>query len=118
MEVKQPEERSLVLVRGGRPVSLGHLAPGDPPAAPSGLTTTAMARSRLFATELRLTLLGRALRWRLRPADVLYAVAFVLGQLAAMTVRGDRERLHLLVEQVYRQVRDAAEQAFEPGEAP
>ena len=118
MEVKPPEERSLVLVRRGRPASMSHLGPGTPPGAPSGPTTVAMARSSLFATELRLTLVGRAVRWRLRPADVLYAVAFVLGRLAATAVRGDRERLDLLVEEVHRQVRDTAEQAFEPREAP
>ena len=116
MEVKPPGERSLVLVRRRQPASMSHLAPGA--RAPSGLTTVAVARSSLFATELRLTLVGRALRWRLRLADVLYAVALVLGRLAATAVRGDRERLDLVVEEVHRQVRDAAEQAFEPREAP
>jgi hypothetical protein len=114
MELKPPEERSLVLVRGNRSASMDQCAL---PRALSGLFTTTTARS-LFATELRLTLVGRALRWRLRPADVLYAVAFVLGRLAATAVRGDRERLDLLVEEVCRQVRDAAEQAFGVWEAP
>ena len=114
MEVK-PEERSLVLVRGGLRASVDQ---GDPPGAPSGSLTTTRTRTILFATELRLTLVGRALRWRLRPADVLYAVAFVLGRLAATVVRGDRARLDRLVEEVCLQVRDAAEQAFAVGEAP
>jgi len=108
MEVKPPEERSLVLVRGKRSVSEGQ---STLPRALSGLFTTTTARSSLFAAELRLTLVGRALRWRLRPANVLYAVAVVLGRLAATAVRGDRERLDLLVEELHRQVRDAAAEA-------
>lgn len=114
MEVKPPEERSLVLVRGNRQVSVEQ---GALPRALSGLFTTTTARSSLFATELRLTLVGRALRWRLRPADVLYAVAHVLGRLAATAVRGDRERLDLLVEELHLQVRDAADQTFGHWEA-
>ena len=115
MEVNPLEERSLVLVRGGLRASVSQ---GDPPGAPSGSPTTMRTRTILFATELRLTLVGRALRWRLRSADVLYAVAFVLGRLAATVVRGDRARLDWLVEELHRQVRDAAEQAFAVGEAP
>jgi hypothetical protein len=108
MEVKPPEERSLVLVRGTRSVPEGQ---STLPRGLSVLFTTTTARSNLFAAELRLTLVGRALRWRLRPADVLYAVAVVLGRLAATAVRGDRERLDLLVEELHRQVRDAAAEA-------
>lgn len=115
MEVKPPEERSLVLVRSNRPASVDQ---GALPRALSGLFTTMTARSSLFATELRLALVGPALRWRLRPADVLHAVAFVLGRLAATAARGDRHRLDLLVEELHRQVRDAAEQGVGVGEAP
>ena len=106
-----------MLVKRGHPAS-GRRLHGVPSRANSGPPPTSMGRSTLFASELRLTLVGRARRWQLRPADVLYAVAFVLGRLAATAAREDRARLDLLVEELHRQVRDAAEHAFACGEAP
>ena len=112
MPLKEPRARAFVLVRGSR-------TPAPIPPRPSQperptdveVTTEEEERTSRLAAELRLLVVARAGARRLRPANVLYAVSWLLGMAAATAVR-DRRRLDSQIEELHRQVRDAADQTF------
>ncbi len=114
----EPEARALVLVKGGRRDAVDRSEVLEPERPASEPVMTEMDRSAVFAAELRLTIVRRACGWRLRPPSILSAVALVLGKLAATAVRGDGERLGLLIEGLHRKMRDAAEAALAGQETP
>ena len=118
MEVKESEERSLVLVRGRRDEAAHHPELRDAERPASNPIISELDRAAVFAAELRLTIVRRACGWRLGPSNILSAVAVVLGKLAATLVRGDGERLGPLIEELHCQIRDAAAAALRPREVP
>ena len=112
MEVKQSQGRSLALVRGGRDAVAPRPEVLESEPLASEPVITELNRAAVFAAELRLTIVRRACGWRLRPPTTLSSVALVLGKLAATAVRGDGERLALLLEELHREMRGAAAAAL------